>query len=493
MNNSGTELEKWLTGGDFLASGELNNDNWEPGFEVDRQVVYFRMGGVYHNVFLRPDGFVKRFYHKIYSLSIDEWHYKEQISLYDSFCHIEVDLELLFQATLKYVQRNIQYIEDINQHIKQVFQGVVADIVHKEMHNLSDGAWVQNGLFGVEKTIAASINELFMVQNVQSQAICRLNTRFEDFPNIQPGRDKVYLHALKKSYELTEQKNHAFFYQQQALKQQKLLHKQEKLEQLKQEAKLERKKRAQEAENKLILLQDQENQLAAQLVIEKRIHAEKIKHQNQLKEMESDAELLNKEKQLAAQLDIEKRIHAENIKHQNQLNELESDAELETEQRHRAKQRVAESQNLTDTLAHKAQLEEMKSQAELQRREKQQLNQTQVHQNKTQAEIERYEQQQETWRDAKLRIHEQQIALKQRQIQLESEAEEEFKQRQQKEKEQYLAMPYQKLEKREDRIKAQKKAEALRHEIQLAVLEKQRLDLELAIKEAQQNSVIDED
>nr|WP_305907506.1 hypothetical protein [Methylomarinum sp. Ch1-1]MDP4520266.1 hypothetical protein [Methylomarinum sp. Ch1-1] len=54
-------------------------------------------------------------------------------------------------------------------------------------------------------------------------------------------------------------------------------------------------------------------------------------------------------------------------------------------------------------------------------------------------------------------------------------------------------MPFQKLEKFEDGDKMKRKSEALRNEIELSLLEKQRLELEMAIKEAQKNSMIDED
>ncbi len=452
MSNTGSELERWLSGGEFLASGGEADEHWEPGFEVDRQVVFSRLGNLYQKVFLRPDNFVQRFFHQVYSLPIEDWHFQEQIELYDGFCHIDVDLELRYQATLKYVQRNFDFVEQINQQIQQNFRSILTDIVHEEIYRLGDGAWVQNGLSETEKMIATAIDELLMTQNVQSRTICRPNACFDEFPNIQPGRDRVFLHALKKSHEITEQKNRAFFLQQQALKEQKLAQKKEQLEQLRKLAELERQKKRQEAENKLVLLQEQEKQLAAQLVVEKRIYAEKIKHQNQLKEMEFEAE-------------------------------------LQIQQKQNSKQRLADSQNLTEVLEHQAQVEDMKSRADLLRRQKQQSFQTQIHQSKTQAEIERYETQQETWRQAKLRIHEQQLALKKRQKQLEAEAEEAFKQCQKEEKEKYLVMPFQKLDKFDDEGNPRKKSEALRNEIELAVLEKQRLDLEMAIKEAQQNSL----
>nr|WP_305907503.1 hypothetical protein [Methylomarinum sp. Ch1-1]MDP4520263.1 hypothetical protein [Methylomarinum sp. Ch1-1] len=84
-------------------------------------------------------------------MPIDDWSYQEQIELFDGFCSVDVNVELRFQATLKFVQRNAEVLPDINPHIKQTFEDVLTDIVHKELLALNDGAWVSNGLFKLEK------------------------------------------------------------------------------------------------------------------------------------------------------------------------------------------------------------------------------------------------------------------------------------------------------------------------------------------------------
>ncbi len=447
MNDANTELERWLAGGDYLAADD-RQDVWDPGFEIDRHVVCSKIGGVYQKVFLRPSDFSPRFYHEIYSLPIDDWLHQESIALFDGFCHVDVELEIRFQATLKYAQRNIGMINESNQRIKKIFQTLMVDIVHRKINELDEGAWIQEGLGDVEENIVDTIHEQLLFQNIQSQAICKLAARFADFPNIHPGRDSIFLYALKQSHELNEQKNQAFFKQQSELKKQKLVHKQQQLEQLQQIAEIEREKKKQEAVNKLLILQDREKQLAGELDVEKRIHAQKLAHQTTLKEMQLDADLVIQ--------------RSEKNKH-----------------------RLAEQQDLEDSLAHQVKLEEKKNSAELAKRERGQLIQTKLHEDKTQAEIERYEKQQETWREAKLRIHQQQLALKHKQKVLELEAEQEFLRMQEKEKAKNLNLPFRILEKDEDVFKSRMKSAELRKEIQLSVLEKQRLELEAAIKEAQ--------
>lgn len=450
MNNSGTELERWLTGGELMANGTETGDTWEPGFDADRQVVRARLGGVYQKLFLRPDVFNKRFYHEIFSLSIEDWDYREQLVLFDGFCNVDIDIELRFQATLKYVQRNVEALPDINAHIKSSFQCMLTDIVHKEIHALNDGQWVQGGLSEIERKIAVTIDELLMMQNVQSRAICKLQVAFKEFPNVQPGKDSIYLHVLKQSHEVSDSKNQAFYRRYQAVKEQKLQQKKLELEQLQKHADIERQKRAQKAADQLVLLEDEERQLAARLAIEKRIEAERIRHQNELKELQSQVEML-------------------------------------TQQRINAMQREAEIQQLKEKLAHHQQLEEQKLLADQARREKQLEHQSRVQDHKTRAEVERYEKQQAAWRETKLKLHEQQLALKKRQKELEEKAEEELKLREREAKKEHVVMPFQKLEKFEDAEKVKRRSEALRNEIQLSLLEKQRLDLEMAITEMQKN------
>lgn len=455
MSNSLSELERWLSGGELVTTENASLEDWEPGFDVDRQVVRSRIGGLYEKVFLRPDIFTKRFYHEIYPLQIDEWLYKECIELFDGFCVVEVELEMRFQATLKYVQRNVEALKDINSHIKMTFQRLLADIIHKEIRFLHEGQWVKNGLRDIENKIAVKICEMLMVQNIQSQALCKLTAEFQEFPEVRPGKDNVYLHVLKQSHEINEEKKQTFFEQNQAIREMKLQQKQLDIAQLQQYAEIERQKRAQKADHKLILLQDEERAISSQLEIEKRIEIEKIKHRQHLKD-------------------------------------LEREAELQSQQRFASLEREVELEDMQEKLAHQANLEQHKIRADLEKREKQQLHQAQIQYNKTQIEVDSYEKQQEAWRNAKLRIHEQQLELKKRQKQLESEAEQEYKQNALNEIN-HVVMPFQKLDKSDAAEKARRRSAALRNEIELSVLEKQRLELEEAIKSAEQNRMYEED
>jgi len=330
MNNSANELENWLTTSALTDA----DSSWEPGFDADRQLISIKIGP-FSKLFLRPEKFVKRFYHQVYPLNIEDWQFDKQITLFDDFCRVTIDLQIRFQATLRYVQKNSELLANINDHIKQTYAGVLDEVIDTELQALTDASWVQTGLADMEKKIARSINELLMVQAIQSQTQCHMTASFAEFPDVQWGRENVYLAVLKKSFEITEQKNKELFRQQQALEQQSLAEKQQQLEQLKQAAEVERQMQAQLAENNRLLLEDKEIQLAKQLDIEKRIHAEQIKHDNEVKEMALEAELRLQEKQ-------------------------------------KARQRLSESRDLNEQLAHQAELDDKKTLAQIQRREQQQ-------------------------------------------------------------------------------------------------------------------------
>jgi len=91
MNNSRTEIDKWFIEGSLADDDLTIPEVWEPIFDADRHLVHTKIGP-YWNLFLRPEGFVKRFYHHIHPLPIENWLVTQQIKLYDGFCKIDVTL-----------------------------------------------------------------------------------------------------------------------------------------------------------------------------------------------------------------------------------------------------------------------------------------------------------------------------------------------------------------------------------------------------------------
>lgn len=419
MNSSRTEIDKWfiegtLTGGD-LAISEV----WEPIFDADRQLVHTKIGP-YWKLFLRPEGFIKRFYHRVYPLPVENWQITQQIKLYDGFCTIDVALDIRFQATLKYALSNMDILAGINGHIKTAYEDLLINLIDKELLSLSDGAWVQKGVADIEKRISLGVSEMLILQNIQSQTHCTLKPSFEEFPDVQLAQESVYLCVLKKSFEFNDAKREELFRQEQEIEKQKLEHKQRQLDQLNRDAELERLKQAQEAFNKKLLLEE-------------------------------------KEKQLLEQFEIERRLHAEQVKHDNSLKEIILEADLQEQQKHEARLRIAEQNTHMESLAHRAKLKAQE----------------------LEADIAKYETQQARWRESKDKIHAQQVALEQRQKQLEFDTDVENQKRREQ----------QRLDMQKESYDKRKESDVyLRREIELLALEKQRLELQSAIKDIKQQS-----
>jgi hypothetical protein len=328
MNNSGTEIEQWLIAGTLETANDYGDDVWVANFDVDRQVVFSQLGP-YKKLFLRPEKYVKRFYHTLYPLLIEDWQISEQTQLFDGFCTINTRLDIRFQATFAYAQSHREVLSKINELIKNTYFPVIIDLIKKELLNLRDDAWVREGLGKIEKAIALAVNEILAMGNIQSQATCAVKASFADFPDVQLGKESLYLSVLKKSYEVTELNRNELFRQHQIDQEQQLAHQQKQLAHYAQAAELERLQQAQAAEHQKRLLQDQEQQLQEQLAIQARLHMEKVQHESRLKEREQEVELEQKQQQEQKIKIVEQATQAETLKHQLLFKQQEIQVEIE--------------------------------------------------------------------------------------------------------------------------------------------------------------------
>ncbi|PPD35908.1 MAG: hypothetical protein CTY19_02355 [Methylomonas sp.] len=346
MNTSHSDLDAWLAGEDLLEQAIQEPEEWIAGFDADRQVVLMKLGP-FQRVFLRPQQFSKRFYHQIYPLHIQTWPYRYQVKLFDDFCTVDVSLQLRFQATLSYVQKNLEILEGINQHIQTLYGAVLQDKINQELHKLSDGSWIQHGLTANEKRIALSVFEVLTQQSIQAEAICTMHATFVDFPDVQLGKESVYLHMLKKTYELNEHKNQEILRQQKLHEQQALSAKQQALEHLKQLAEMQRHIQLAEAEAQIQLLQDREQQIARQREVELRLRAEEIEYEQQLKKLKLESDLQSQHVFAAQTRQSETEMISDSLAHQALLEEAKTVAEIQRKQR--ARQLWSEFDQLTQS------------------------------------------------------------------------------------------------------------------------------------------------
>lgn len=445
MAKTDENIETWLQT-PFSGSDNPVQAIWDPGFDAERRFIISRLGP-HFKLFIRPAKFVKRFYHSVYPAMIESWKLSSQTTLYDGFCTIDAELDIRFQATLKYAEKNIEVLPQINQNIKSVYEGLVIDVLEKELLTLVDGEWVQSGLNTVERQIENAINEMLMVKSIQCRTLCKLKPSFEDFPEDQAidgrfAQESVYLSIIKKNFEFREKKAQEEFRQEQQLESEKLEHRRQMLERLNEEDEIVRRKQAIEAENTKRQLEEQQQQLVEKHAIEKQLNEEEIKHNTGLQEMKLQAEIAEQKKQQAKKQQVEQEMLTEKLAHVALIKERESDEEIKgfEKQQHKwnqAKKHFQEEKNRIEvTLKHQ------ETEAELKNQEKQQLEK-------------------------------QKLLEKLREEQLRHDA---------RIKEMELAAEIDEQEKRHETT--QKTEDFLRKEIELLVLEKQRAELNEEIKQA---------
>lgn len=361
MNN--TDTNNWLTITNQYTK-TTSDDHWDPGFEIDRQLIFSKFGP-FSKFFLRPEKFVKRFFHTVHPLPIEEWQSTEQIKLYDDFCTINVTLTLRFQATYEYAINNVEIISTLNNHIKQAYHALINDIVKKELLNLSDGTWVHKGLDKPERKINSAIREMLLYQKVQSQVSCQLNPSFEGFPNTGFGKENVHLNVLKKSYEYKAQQTEEQFRQFQEEEKQKSKHKQLQLDKFNEIAAIDRKKQTLQADNAKKLLLQEERQQLEKLEIEKRMHEDKVTHNSILKDMAITAELEQKDRYQARLRSKEEKEKINILTHQSKLKERELKATISDYEKEQASWQKARNQVHIDDLSLKKQQQELEFNAEV--------------------------------------------------------------------------------------------------------------------------------
>ena len=439
MSSSLSPLDAWLSG--EIATVDSGQTCWDPGFDAERRVVVSKLGP-YHKLFERPQNFIPRFFHRVYSLPIDDWHLTTKTRLYGGFCTMTTELQIHFQPTLKYVERNIDALPELNRQIKTSYESVIKDIVNAELSHLKDGLWVHTGLAEMERQIESVINETLILKHIQCRGICALTPAFEELTDDAKldGRftqESIYLNVMQKNFEFREKQSQELFRQEEELELQHLEHKQKQLETINQEDEIQRQKQALEAEMIKRRLEEQEEQRIEQYAIETRLHAEKTNHETHLKEIELTAETQSqKEKQIRQQqLELQKQAHQ--LEHDRLLKELQRDAET----REYEQQRIQWLQGKE----HEQRLKQQELEAELKEQESHQLERQKIQERLAAEKIEHQN-----------RIHQMQLEAEIKELELRAEA-------------------------------TKNKDEYLRREIEWLVLDKQRAELTRSIREASQD------
>ncbi len=323
QNEDEIAIKELFSGSLFQQEVNIDSTIWETGFDVNRQLIFSKLG-FYQKVFLRPEKYTKRFYHTTYPLLIEDWEIIEPIELYDGFCTMQVTLDIRFQATLAYVEKNLDYLFKINQQIKSAYETQLLSVVRTELNAIKDGAWLKKGLADIEKKIALLVSETLILHHIQAQTLCTLKPVFKEFPQIELTKENINISLSKKEFEIENQKQQELYRQEIEAENNQQQQKLRLLKQLDRDLEIERRKLVLEAEHKRLILVEKEGMQIEYFAVEERLLEERLVHENRLKEINLEADF----KKYHAQKEAEQKEFMTSLKQQHMMNEKQLQANI---------------------------------------------------------------------------------------------------------------------------------------------------------------------
>ncbi len=289
----------------LVADNEVIGE-WDPGFEGDRWIILSRIGP-FERVFKRPEKYTRRFFHTAFNLPVEEWTILCEAQLFGGLSTVKANLSIRFQPTVKYVERNIEVLPDVSTHIQASYDAVIRDIVERALFDIEEGNWIGQGLEGVEGAIETSINEMLIVQYIQSRTSCTLEPSFEELSPKEvesiSGHLKhqaAYLELVRRKHEFQQQREQEIHRQKELQEQANLEHETNLLEQSRRDEALRKTRDREETEHVKAKLYEEEKRLAARESSEERRHSERIKHETMVRQMEMEAKINERDARMKA-------------------------------------------------------------------------------------------------------------------------------------------------------------------------------------------------
>ncbi len=322
---------------------------WDPGFEGDRRIVVTRLGP-FLRLYRCPKRFIKRFYHTVYDLAIEDWTVNMEQKLLGGLCVVHVELSVRFQPTLTYIEEHFDALPDVALHIRSNYRRLLEDAIQEELLTAEANHWIPDRLTEIERRIEDRINESLMIQHIQCRAGCRLDPVFQELNNDDWALDgrfrhqSAYLEVMRRHHAFRDKRNHELFRQLENDEQTRLAHEEKVFEQQRHEEALQLEKKKRETAQLRLLLEEEEKH-----------HAAELSHGSRLKRMERDAAMKDKAEELSEQLRSEQELQREKDKKEMErlkmvLQEEEKRHEVRLEHGSRLKQMEADAE-MRDKLA----------------------------------------------------------------------------------------------------------------------------------------------
>jgi hypothetical protein len=293
-----------------------SNSLWEAGFEGDRRVVVSVLGP-YRRMFPRPKHFVRRFYHRVYELKIEDWQIPLEPLRLGALCTVEAELSIRFQPTIRYAHENLDHIADLGAYIRANYQTLLQDAAEHELRRLEQADFEDNQA-RMERHIEDLVNELLAMRDIQCRTRCTIRTVFADLDNfeehaetIDSKHNGIYLELIRRRRQLNERLAREHYEREANERKLKLEHEERMLELMRREAELRKAQRDHEAEHVRAELTAEETRAAEQYDSEVRLREARIHHETRLKQMELDADLAEKTRRAGALDDVENQLKRE--------------------------------------------------------------------------------------------------------------------------------------------------------------------------------------
>ncbi len=279
---------------------------WDPGFEGDRWIVVSRFGP-FLKVYRRPLNYRKRFYHKTFNIPVRDWLIITDSKFLAGLCTMTSRLEVRFQPTVRYAQSNLEALADLPGHIMSNYEGLLKDVMERELLQADDNGWVKQGLESIERSIENIVNETLAAQHIQCRARCQLEPSFEDLSEKQIEslsghfeRQEAYLELMRRNHEFESKRSQENYRHAEQNERAALEHQRNLLDQFRRDEAVRQAKDREESEGVCARLQEEERRQAARQASEERRHIERIEHEKQLRKLEFEAKRKEHEMRMQA-------------------------------------------------------------------------------------------------------------------------------------------------------------------------------------------------
>lgn len=292
---------------------------WEPGFEGDRRLVVAKLG-FFQRSFPAPSHYIKRFYHRVLPIPVEDWALDVSDRLLGPGCAVRSHLAIRFQPTLRFAETHLESGMDFGERIRQGYRQLLLDLVEQSLDSLPKTIWLSQDYADIEAYIETLVHELLAVKEIQSRCTCSISLIFSNEQDdaemalaammdpdyqalispLKNRRHQAHLQNEREQFERTSEEYRL-----------RVEHEEKMTELLRLETEALQKRQEQEAQKVRAELAIRETQSREQYESDLRLRLEQIHQEAHLRQVQLEVELEEKNNRAAAMNDVEQHLHRE--------------------------------------------------------------------------------------------------------------------------------------------------------------------------------------